>query len=89
VDIGLPPLPALSSKLTYGFVIGNSSVVDITVRMDGLLRSDFRKRIPMKGGTRRKFYEISIDVEMSVKRAVILDVKHENRVLATYATTSL
>jgi hypothetical protein len=70
-------------------MIGRGFVENITVRMDSLLPTDFRKRKVIEGGIRRKYYKISIDVEIRVKRAVTLDVKHKNCVIATYTTTSL
>jgi hypothetical protein len=88
-DIGFRSSSALSSELTNWLVIGHNIIVNIPVRMDGLLRSDFTKRTVIKGRFRLKYYEISIDVEMSIKRAVTVDVKHQNRVIATYTTTSL
>jgi hypothetical protein len=70
-------------------MIGRGFVENITVRMDSLLPTDFRKRKVIEGGIRRKYYKISIHVEIRVKHAVTLDVKHKNRVIATYTTTSL
>jgi hypothetical protein len=66
--------------------IGLSLVEEIIVRMDSLLPTGFQKFKPEK---RRKYYEIIVDVEFRVKNAVIFEVKHKERVIATYTTTSL
>jgi hypothetical protein len=67
-------------------IIGHSLVEEIFVRMDSLLPTDFQKFKPDK---RRKYYEVIVDVEFRVKNAVTFEVKHKERVIANYTTTSL
>jgi hypothetical protein len=58
--------------------------------MDRLLPADFRKcKFLDAKGKKKTSYDLSVDVELTVKYAIIIEVKHRGQVIATHTTTSL
>jgi hypothetical protein len=81
-----------SQCLANGLLDGASQslVEDLTVRMDRLLPTDFTRCMCLDAkGKRKASYELSVDVELTVKYAIIIEVKHRGQVIATHTTTSL
>ena len=87
-DSNIPVNCKVSTLLIHPFTTDRSLVENIAVRMDSLLPTDYIKRKVMEGNVKRKYFEISIDVELSVKHSVTVDIKHKSRVIASYSTAS-
>jgi len=84
------PHAALRSNLANGRLdcIGETLVENLTIRMDRLLPTDFRKSVDPKK-QKKPIYELSVEVELTVKNTATIDFKHAHRLIATHTTTSL
>lgn len=80
----------LTPLLTDLDCLGRSLIENVVVRMDRLLPTDFTKtKISDARGKRRIQFSLSVQVELTVKHAVTIDIKYGDRVIGTRSTTSL